>query len=128
MKMVRFFPIALGAVLVAGVSAAMAQSQSAAKAPAAFFVAEFETHDVAAMQPYRAQVESTFKPFGGRFVARGGALVSLEGAPMKGGVVIIGFDSMAKAQAWYHSPAYAPLHAIRERAATTRAFIVAAGP
>jgi len=90
----------------------------------AYFVAEFEVSDPKGLQPYRERVESTFKPFGGRFLVRGGPVKALEGDAVKGRIVVIAFDSMSKAQAWYDSPAYRAIRPIRQRSAATRAYIV----
>jgi len=38
----------------------------------AYYIAEFQATDLDAIKPYSAQVESTFRPFGGRFIVRGG--------------------------------------------------------
>lgn len=101
---------------------------SAVAAAPAYYVAEFLVHDRPAMKPYSEQVESTFKPFSGRYIARGGKLIPLEGDVLKGGVIIIKFDSLAKAQAWYNSPAYAKLKPIRHKAATSHVFIIGSQP
>jgi len=73
---------------------------------------------------YSERVASTFEPFGGRFIVRGGRNASLEGEAVKGAIVVIAFESMEKAQAWYDSPAYRELRPIRERSAKSRTFIV----
>ena len=119
--------LCVAAVLASGVLAS-ATIPVVKPEPPAFFVAEFTLHDAPAMKPYGAGVEATFKPFGGKFLARGGSVQSIEGSPVAGGIVIIRFDSLSKAQAWYGSAAYAPLKAIRQRAATTRAYIVTGTP
>jgi uncharacterized protein (DUF1330 family) len=92
--------------------------------PHAYYIAEFEPTVPDAIKPYSAQVASTFEPFGGRFIVRGGQAAYLEGAPSKGRIVIIEFDSMAKAQAWYASPAYTALREIRYKAGISRTFIL----
>jgi uncharacterized protein (DUF1330 family) len=51
----------------------------------------------------------------------------LEGEPRKG-IVVIAFDSVEKAQAWYESLAYRELRPIRHRAAKSRVFIVEGRP
>jgi uncharacterized protein (DUF1330 family)/quinol monooxygenase YgiN len=99
-----------------------------AQAPAtrtqrAFYIAEFAVTDPEALKPYSARVESTLAPFGGRFIKRGGTIAPLEGEPPKG-MVVIAFDSMENAQAWYDSPAYREIRPIRHRSARTRAYIV----
>jgi alkylhydroperoxidase/carboxymuconolactone decarboxylase family protein YurZ/uncharacterized protein (DUF1330 family) len=72
----------LCATLVIGAFAAkgfQVQAPSATKRPA-FYIAEFEVTDREALKPYSARVESTFKPFGGRFVVRGGTIAPLAAA------------------------------------------------
>lgn len=99
-----------------------AQAASAAKPPA-FYISEFELTDAEGIRPYSAAVESTFAPFGGRYVVRGGKVASLEGEPTKR-IVMIAFPSMEQAQAWYDSPKYREIMPIRHRSARSRVFIV----
>ncbi|WCM88385.1 DUF1330 domain-containing protein [Acidovorax sp. NCPPB 3576] len=94
----------------------------AAKAPA-YYLSEFEVTDVEGIKPYSAQVEATFKPFGGHYIARGGQVRSLEGEAGKR-IVMIAFPSLAQAQAWYDSPAYREIRPIRLRSATSRVYVV----
>jgi uncharacterized protein (DUF1330 family)/quinol monooxygenase YgiN len=99
-----------------------ARGQAKAAAPA-FYLSEFELTDADGIRPYSAAVESTFTPFGGKYVVRGGQRVSLEGAPAQR-VVMIEFPGLAQARAWYDSAAYRALRPIRHRSATSRVFIV----
>jgi uncharacterized protein (DUF1330 family) len=92
--------------------------------PRAFYISEFVVTDREGMKPYSAQVESTFRPFGGRYIVRGGEISMLEGDGPKGGMVVIEFDSKERAQAWYDSPAYRKLMPIRHKSATSRVYIV----
>ncbi|WP_260117451.1 DUF1330 domain-containing protein [Pseudoduganella dura] len=87
-------------------------------------MSEFVVTDREGMKPYSAQVESTFLPFGGRYIVRGGKIRGLEGDGPNGGMVVIEFDSKEKAQAWYDSPAYRKLMPIRHQSATSRVYIV----
>lgn len=80
--------------------------------------------DREAIKPYSANVEATFKPFGGRFIVRGGDAVPLEGVSPKGRLVIIEFDSMERAKAWYNSPVYAQLRPIRQKAGHSNVYFV----
>jgi quinol monooxygenase YgiN/uncharacterized protein (DUF1330 family) len=92
------------------------------RAPA-YYIAEFELTDLEGIKPYSAAVESTFTPFGGRYVVRGGKVSSLEGAPAKR-VIMIAFPSIEQAQAWYDSPAYRAILPIRHKSANSRVFIM----
>jgi uncharacterized protein (DUF1330 family) len=101
-----------------------ARGQDGPAAASAYYIADFELTDAEAIKPYSAKVESTFKPFGGRFIVRGGDPVPLEGRSPKGRLVVIEFDSIEKAQAWYNSAAYAELRPIRQKAGHSNIYIV----
>jgi uncharacterized protein (DUF1330 family) len=116
---------AVGSFVVAALlplHAARAQAPSPSKPPA-FYISEFEVTDLEGIRPYSAAVESTFTPFGGRYVVRGGPAKSLEGEATKR-IVMIKFPSLEQAQAWYDSPAYRTIQPIRHRSAKSRVFIV----
>jgi uncharacterized protein (DUF1330 family) len=121
---VVFAGVAAGAL---GVTTPNAQSPSATNQPA-FYISEFEVTDPDALRAYSARVTSTFEPFGGRYVVRGGKIASLEGEAPRGRVVMIEFDSMETAQAWYNSPEYQQIRPIRHQAAKSRVFIVEGMP
>jgi uncharacterized protein (DUF1330 family) len=99
------------------------QETASARRPA-FYVAEFEVTDREGMKPYNEQVEATFKPFSVRYVVRGGASFSLEGEPLLGRPIMIEFDSVEQAQAWYHSPAYEKLKPIRHRSGKSLVYLM----
>jgi uncharacterized protein (DUF1330 family) len=120
------FCVIVGADVVIGALALKgphAQAPSARTLPA-FYISEFEVTDSEGMKPYSARVASTFEPFVGRYIVRGGQITPLEGEAPQGRIVVIAFESMEKAQAWYDSPAYQELKPIRHKAATSRVFIV----
>jgi len=113
----------LAVVAFCGITASPVNAQvSAAKAPA-YYVSEFELTDPEGIKPYSAQVESTFKPFGGYYFVRGGQVSSLEGEPGQR-IVMIAFPSLEQAQAWYTSPQYREIHPIRLRTTKSRVYIV----
>lgn len=124
MKTSRMWLSAVSAVLcILAPSAAGAQDKPAGAGPA-YYIADFEVTDREAIKPYSANVEATFKPFGGRFIVRGGDPVPLEGYSPNGRLVIIEFDSMEKAKAWYNSPVYAQLRPIRQKAGHSNVYFV----
>ena len=100
---------------------------SAAAKAGAYYISEFEVTDTEGIRPYSLAVESTFLPFGGQYVVRGGKVASLEGAPTQR-IIMIAFPSMQRAQAWYDSDAYRALRPIRHRSANSRVFILEALP
>ena len=115
----------LVATTLIGLAATAPHAQEALAGKArAFYISEFLVTDREGMRPYSTQVESTFQPFGGRYIVRGGNITTLEGDGPKGGMVVIEFDSKEQAQAWYDSPAYRKLMPIRHRSARSRVLIV----
>lgn len=57
-------------------------------------------------QGYGLKVEATFKPYGGKYLARGGDIFYEEGDLPGNRVVIIEFPSKPAAEDWLNSPEY----------------------
>jgi len=89
----------------------------------AYVIAEVDVTDPAAYEDYRKLVLPTIEKYGGRFLVRGGKVDTKEGGWQPPRLVIVQFPSMAQAQAWYHSPEYAPALAIRAKASRSRLII-----
>ena len=87
---------------------------------AGYVIAEVEITDPALFEQYRAQVPATIEAYGGRFLVRGGALETREGDWKPSRIVVLEFESLARAKQWYDSPEYAPLIALRKRCAKTQ--------
>ena len=79
--------------------------------------------DEGEMGLYKAGVGASFKGHSPSFLAAYGALEVLEGAPAQG-VVILEFEDVEKARAWYHSPAYQEAARHRFAGAVYRGLIV----
>ena len=80
----------------------------------AYLIADVEVHDQNVYGDYRRQVLPLVQKHGGRFIVRGGAHEVLEGAWQPKRVVIIEFPDMPTLKAWYNSPEYAKLIALRQ--------------
>jgi len=83
---------------------------------AAYIYASIEVTDPVAYEEYRRQVPAIIVAHGGRYLARGGATAALEGERPASRLVILEFPDMARLRAFYDSPEYRPLRAIRQRA------------
>jgi uncharacterized protein (DUF1330 family) len=94
---------------------------------AGYIIAEVDVKDVPTFQKYAAQVPPTMKPFGGQDLVRGGKAEALEGeAPKR--IVVIKFDSVEKARAWYSSPAYDAIKGLRINSTNSRLILVEGVP
>jgi uncharacterized protein (DUF1330 family) len=85
---------------------------------AAYLIAEHKITDPAKFEEYRTRVAPMIARFGGRYLTKGGSHSILEkGYWHPDRVVIIEFPDMAALNAWYNSPEYQPLIALRQGAA-----------
>ena len=87
------------------------------------------TVDVTDPEQYRNYTDrspAAIAKFGGRFLARGGRTVTLEGDAETRRVVVVEFPSVEQAEACYNSPEYQEAKSHREGAATAR-FVVVEG-
>jgi uncharacterized protein (DUF1330 family) len=107
-----------------GITGGLAIAGEEANTAPGYVVAEVEVTDPAAMQSYAQKIEETLAPFNHHFVIRSSKFQALEGDAPKSRFVVIAFDSVEKARAWYDSPAYAAIRPIRQNAAKSRVFIV----
>ncbi len=91
---------------------------------AAYLIALVDVTDPDAYQEYAKRAGAVAEKRGIEFLARGGRTVSLEGAPPPRRVVIIPFENMEAAQAYYDSPEYQEAKSFRDGAAEARFFLV----
>ena len=106
-----------------GVAGALVVHAQQTRTPPGFVIAEPDVTDPATFQKYSAEVPKTLAPFGGHFIVRGGKIQAVEGVAPKR-VVVIAFDSVEQARAWYDSPGYQAILPMRLSSASTRLFIV----
>ncbi len=87
---------------------------------AAYLIAEIEVLDPQLYEQYRKDVPPLIAAYGGKYLARGGALEVKEGdwAPKR--LVLLEFPSMEQARRFYDSPEYAPLLALRKKATRSK--------
>jgi len=91
---------------------------------AAYVIGEVEITDPQAYQEYAKGVPGTIAQYGGKYLVRGGAVDVKEGSWQPKRVVVLEFASMAQARKWYASPEYAPLLALRHKAARSKLIFV----
>ena len=83
----------------------------------ACIVGHITVRDAAKWQRYVDAVPATLAPFDGQLVLRGEHRRTLAGASCGERVVVIRFPDVAAVDAWYGSPAYQALVALRDKAA-----------
>ena len=84
---------------------------------AAYLIVEHTITDASKFEEYRVKVGPLITKHGGRYITKGGShqLLEVDRRPPDR-VVIIEFPNMAALNAWYTSPEYQPLIALRHAA------------
>ncbi len=91
---------------------------------AAYIVVQVTVEDAERYEDYRKMVPPTLQQYGGRFLVRGGKVESLEGQWDPSRFVVIEFDSVEQAGAWWSSEEYAPAKKLRQETAHTEMILV----
>ncbi|MFE9422466.1 DUF1330 domain-containing protein [Kitasatospora sp. NPDC006697] len=76
---------------------------------------------------YLQRIDATLEPFQGRFLVHGNPVELREGA-FDGNLILIGFPDLARARAWYDSPAYQEILPLRTRNSVTDVLLVEGMP
>lgn len=91
---------------------------------AAFVIVEIEVHDQDLYKSYTQLTPDSIASYQGKFVARGGDTIVLEGDWQPKRLVLLEFPSVEIANSWWHSEDYSRARKIRQRAATTKMIII----
>ena len=81
-----------------------------------YVIADVTVNDPETYAEYRALTPGSITAFDGRFLVRGGQHEVIAGGWAPGRLVLLEFDSLARAADWYDSPAYVEARAIRQSA------------
>ena len=91
---------------------------------AAYMLVDNRITDQADFSEYIEKIPQVVAAYGGRFLARGGAVQVVEGDYTPERIVVIEFDSLEQANAYANSPEYTELSVIRNRSTRTSTIIV----
>ena len=90
----------------------------------AYVVVDIKVTDPETYQRYIEVAPSTIEHFGGRYIARGGTAEKLEGAWEPNRVVVLEFESVDQAKAWWSSEEYRGPKALRQGASHANMIVV----
>ena len=86
----------------------------------AYVIVETDVTDAEQYEKYKAASPGAIAAGGGRFLARGGELDVLEGDWQPARLVVLEFEDLAAARAWYESEVYQQAKELRDGAARLR--------
>jgi uncharacterized protein (DUF1330 family) len=90
----------------------------------AYVIAEVDVTDPEAYKLYAGKAPGITLPSGGKYLVRAGKTETLEGEPPRNRIVVIEFESMEKARAFYYGKAYQAIIPLRQAASKGRMFLV----
>jgi uncharacterized protein (DUF1330 family) len=123
----RHITLGLALVADAALGAAAVQTLHAQAKPHAYVIADINvTNQDGYAKEFLQPVTKTILDNGGKFLARGGETLAIEGETPKNRVVINEFDSLDKVQAWINSAPYKDAFAIGKKYATFHIYAVEA--
>lgn len=91
---------------------------------AAYLVVRVNVTDQNKFREYLKATPAIIAKHGGKYIARGGEMVTLEGPPETRRIVIIEFPSLEKARQFYDSSEYQDARRLREGAAVGEIIVV----
>jgi len=90
----------------------------------AYVLVDITVHDPVEYEEYKKLSLPSLQPFQGKFIARGGKTITLEGDWNPARMVMLEFPDRDKALEWWNSDIYSEAKAIRLRTASTRMILV----
>jgi uncharacterized protein (DUF1330 family) len=111
--------LAVGVVLIV-IANVISVARQAARPPRAYIVVQADVTDSNRYAEYAKLTPDIVAKYGGRFLARAGRTLTLEGPPARNRVVVIEFPSFEAAEQFYRSPEYTAARKLREGAASAQ--------
>jgi uncharacterized protein (DUF1330 family) len=91
---------------------------------AVYVVVNVRVTDPVRYAEYRDKAPDTIARYGGRYLARGGAVEVIEGEWDPQRLVLLEFENMKRFREWYDSPEYTPLKRLRGEVTVTELVVV----
>ncbi|MCK6460656.1 MAG: DUF1330 domain-containing protein [Planctomycetes bacterium] len=91
---------------------------------AAYVIVDIDVADPHRYEDYKKLAGPTVTAHGGKHVARGGKVTTLEGDWRPGRIVVLEFPTAEKARAWWDAADYRKARSIRHECAKTRMIVV----
>ena len=90
----------------------------------AYVIVDITVTDPAGYEEYKKLAPPAVAAYGGKYLARGGQVQTLEGDWSPTRLVILEFESVERAKQWLESPEYSAGRQLRHRTATSNMIVV----
>ena len=123
------YTVLAAAVAGFGLGAVTIDQLHAQAKPPVFYVGEIDVKNVDAYtKEYAPKAQASIRKNGGKILAAGSNITVIEGAPPKGRIAVIQWDSVEQIKAWRNTAEYKEARKIGDKYASFRAFTVAGVP
>jgi uncharacterized protein (DUF1330 family) len=89
-----------------------------------YIIVEIDVTDPVGYEEYKKLAGATVEKYGGKYIVRGGATETLEGDWNPKRIVILKFESVARAKEWLTCKEYSEPRKMRHRTAKTKMIVV----
>lgn len=90
----------------------------------AYIIVEIDVTDPVGYEEYKKLAPAAIAAYGGKYLARGGKVETLEGEWSPKRIVVLEFESSARAKQFIDSPEYAPARKMRRQYAKSKMIVV----
>jgi len=123
------YTVLAAAIAGFGLGAVTIDQLHAQAKPPVFYIGEIDVKNAEAYgKEYAPKAQATIRKAGGKILAAGSNITVIEGAPPKGRIAVIQWDSVEQIKAWRNTAEYKEARKIGDKYATFRAFAVAGVP
>ncbi len=91
---------------------------------AAYVIVDIDVKEPVEYSKYKEMAAPVVAAFGGKYLARGGKVETLEGDWVAKRLVILQFESVARAKEWLNSKEYSAARALRHKTAKSNMIVV----
>ncbi len=91
---------------------------------AAYVIVDIDVKEPVEYAKYKEMAAPVVAAFGGKYLARGGKVETLEGDWVAQRLVILQFESVARAKEWLNSKEYSAARALRHKTAKSNMIVV----
>lgn len=94
----------------------------------AYVIVDIDVKDPGAYEEYRRLAPPTIAQYGGRYLARAGETVVLEGEWLPKRLVVLEFPSIERTREWLDSPEYGAIKHLRHKHASSNMVVIQGVP
>jgi uncharacterized protein (DUF1330 family) len=119
------YTVALSMLAGIGLGAAAVQGLHAQARVPTYYIAEIEVTNLDGyLKEYEPRAQANIKAFGGRILAAGTKVATMDGDPPQSRVTVLVWDSIEGIQTWRDSAEFKEIRAVGQKYAKFRAFTV----